>query len=107
MKSFDIVRLQALKLKATVNHRFLIEAAMKEPDDSESLKKDFRNVCSLLHVVQFDQLTELCTLLDLTKREVISMALADFIRKANSVVEEINPFEAASGPLFEAAEEGK
>lgn len=78
---------------------------MQEPEDSELLKKDFRNVCSLLHVAQFDELTELCTLLELTKREVISMALADFTRKAKAIVEEVNPFESAAAIRSEPVEQ--
>lgn len=96
MTPSEVIKFQSFKLKSTLSNLFLVEPLLENPANSEDLKKDFRNVCSLLHVSQFDQLTELCTLLDLTKREVISMALTDFIPKAQALVDEINPFEIST-----------
>lgn len=96
MTPSEVIKFQSFKLKNTLSNLFLVEPLLENPANSEDLKKDFRNVCSLLHVSQFDQLTELCTLLDLTKREVISMALTDFIPKAQALVDEINPFEIST-----------
>ena len=95
MTPSETIKLQALKLKAANegSHPTLIDAVLENPANKEGVKKEFRNVCSLLHVVQFDQLEDLCSLLDLSKREVISMALNDFIPKANAIVLEVNPFE--------------
>ena len=96
MTPTEVIKFQAFKLKSTVSHRVLIDAILDDPDSAEGLKKDFRNVCSLLHVTQFDQLTELCTLLNLTKREVISMALTEFLPKAQALVDDVNPFETVA-----------
>ena len=93
MRPSEVIKHQAYRLKATVGHRVLIDALMNEPDQTEEGKKDFKNVCSLLHITQFDRLTDLCTQLDLTKREVISMALTEFIPRAEDWVAEIDPFE--------------
>lgn len=71
----------------------MIDAVLENPANKEGLKKDFRNVCALIHVSQFEQLQNLCSLLDLSKREIISMALNDFIPKANAIVCDVNPFE--------------
>jgi N-dimethylarginine dimethylaminohydrolase len=91
------IQLQALKLKATIegSHPSLIDAILENPANKEGLKKEFRNVCALINIPQFEALESLCSLLDLSKREVISMALNDFIPKANAIVAEVNPFEHA------------
>jgi hypothetical protein len=97
MTPSQTIQLQALKLKATMegSHPTLVDSILENPINKEELKKEFRNVCSLIHVQQFDELENLCSLLDLSKREVISMALNDFIPKANAIVSEVNPFEHA------------
>jgi hypothetical protein len=95
MTPSQTIQLQALKLKVTIDgaHSSVIDSILEDPKNKEELKKQFRNVCALIHVQQFEQLEQLCSLLDLSKREVISMALSDFIPKANAIVEQINPFE--------------
>lgn len=95
MTPSQTVQLQALKLKAANegSHPTLIDAVLENPANKEGVKKDFRNVCALIHVSQFEELENLCSLLDLSKREVISMALNDFIPKAHAIVLEVNPFE--------------
>lgn len=97
MTPSQTIQLQALKLKATIegSHPTLIDSILDNPANKEGLKKEFRNVCALIHVLQFEELEKLCSLLDMSKREVISMALNDFIPKANAIVSEINPFEHA------------
>ena len=97
MNPSQTIQLQALKLKATIegSHSTLVDAVLENPANQEGLKKEFRNVCALLHFQQFEQLENLCNLLDMSKREVISMALNDFIPKANAIVSDVNPFEHA------------
>ena len=96
MTPSQIIQLQALKLKSTIDghHPQIMDALLSKPENEEEIKKDFRNVCSLISHYQFDQLESLCSLLDLSKREVISMALSEFFPKANAIVSEVNPFEA-------------
>jgi hypothetical protein len=97
MTPSETIQLQALKLKSTVEGQFpaLVDSILENPINKEELKKEFRNVCALIHVLQFNELEKLCNLLDLSKREVISMALNDFIPKANAIVDQVNPFEHA------------
>ncbi len=96
MTPSEIIKLQALKLKATIDghHPQIIDSVLNNPENKEEVKKDFRNVCALITQVQFEALESLCSLLDLSKREVISMALGEFIEMANDIVSEVNPFEA-------------
>ncbi|MDO8753664.1 MAG: hypothetical protein Q7J80_07195 [Anaerolineales bacterium] len=107
MTPSQTIQLQALKLKASIegSHPTLIDAVLEDPANQEGLKKEFRNVCALIHFQQFEQLENLCNLLDLSKREVISMALNDFIPKANAIVSDVDPFEHAEE--ISNAQEGK
>lgn len=95
MTPSQVIQLQALKLKATNegSSPSLIDGVLENPINRDALKKDFRNVCALIHVKQFEQLESLCALLDLSKREVISLALNVFIPMANAIVKEVDPFE--------------
>lgn len=95
MNPSQVIQLQALKLKAANegSNPSLIDGVLENPINRDALKKDFRNVCALLHVKQFEQLESLCDLLDLSKREVISLALNVFIPMANAIVKEVDPFE--------------
>lgn len=98
MTPSQVVQLQALKLKATIegNQPSLIDSVLNNPANQEALKKDFRNVCALLHARQFEQLESICELLSLSKREVITLALSDFLPRARAIVSEIDPFEHES-----------
>jgi hypothetical protein len=107
MTPSQIIQLQALKLKATIDghHPQIIDSIIENPANQEGLKKDFRNVCALIPSLQFEDLERLCNLLDLSKREVISMALNVFIPMANGIVSEVDPFEAQDA--VEALKESK
>ena len=95
MTPSQIIQLQALKLKSTIDghHPRIVDSLISDPANEQELKKDFRNVCALIPSLQFEELESLCSLLDLSKREVISMALNVFIPMANNIVSEVNPFE--------------
>lgn len=97
MTPSQTIQLQALKLKAMIEGSFpaLIEGILEDPANKEGVKKEFRNVCALIHILQFEELEKLCSQLDLTKREIMAMALSDFIPKANAIISEVNPFEHA------------
>ena len=107
MTPSQVIQLQALKLKATIDghHPHVIDSLLSKPENAEEVKKDFRNVCALISPYQFDQLENICNMLDLSKREVISMALSEFFPKVSAIVSEVNPFEAedAANLLKEAA----
>ena len=106
MTPSQIIPLQALKLKATIDghHPQIIDSLLNNPANKEEVKKDFRNVCALISHGQFEQLESLCSLLDLSKREVIAMALGEFIPMAHALVDQVNPFEAQDAA---AAQESK
>jgi hypothetical protein len=95
MTPSQVIQLQALKLKATIDghHPAMMDSIIENPANKEGLKKDFRNVCALIPALQFESLEQLCSMLDLSKREVISMALNVFIPMAHDIVSEVNPYE--------------
>lgn len=107
MTPSQVIQLQALKLKSTIDghHPHAIDSIIAQPENAEALKQDFRNVCALISHHQFQQLENICSLLDLSKREVITMALSDFFPKVNGIVSDINPFESedAANLLKESA----
>jgi hypothetical protein len=106
MTPSETIRLQALKLKATIDgsHSSLIDSILENPSNAEGLKKDFRNVCALIPSPLFVDLEGLCTMLELSKREVITMAINSFLIEAAAIVSEVNPFanESAVRSLTEA-----
>jgi hypothetical protein len=98
MTPSQIIQLQALKLKATIDghHPTMLDSIMENPANQEGLKKDFRNVCALIPSIQFEKLESICSMLDLSKREVISMALNEFFTLSEAIVSEVNPYENES-----------
>lgn len=95
MTPSERIRLQALKLKER-NHGHnpgLMDRVLDDPINKEELKKEYRNVCALIHVSQFNALETLCELLEMSKREVMNMALDEFLIQARCIMEEVAPFE--------------
>lgn len=107
MTPSQVIQLQSLKLKATIDghHPNIVDSLLSQPTNADEVKKDFRNVCALIHHSQFDELENICSLLDLSKREVITMALSEFFPKVKAIVSEVNPFESedAANLLKESA----
>lgn len=93
MRTDDTLRLQALKLKE-LNTRgwsgpdlleHLIEA-------NPQVKEKMRNICAFISPELFDQVEGVCSLLSLSKRQVVEMALHDFLTKADSIMEETGAY---------------
>lgn len=95
MTPSQVIQLHALKLKATVegNSPAFLDQILANPMNQDDVKKEFRNVCALIPVPLFEELESLSNLLDLSKREIVNLALVDFFKKAHEIVNEINPFE--------------
>jgi len=97
MNSTETLRLQALKLKQlhTNGNDFsdaLVDELIKQnPTETPPL----RNICAFISPVLFDEIEGLCSTLSISKRRFVEMALIDLMAKANSIVEEVQPFEGA------------
>lgn len=107
MTPSQIIQLQALKLKSSIDgyHPTIIDSIIQNPANAEEVKKEFRNVCALIPPMQFERLESVCSLLDLSKREVINMALNHFFPLVDQVLDEVKPFE--NEDAAKAAAEGK
>ena len=90
MRTDDTLRLQALKLKElnTRGHSGsdLIETLLEA--NPEYAKEKMRNICAFISPELFSNVEGVCNLLNLSKRQVVEMALNDLIAKANQIIEE-------------------
>lgn len=90
MRTDDTLRLQALKLKElnTRGHSGfdLVEHMLNE--NPEFAKEKMRNICAFISPELFSNVEGVCSLLNLSKRQVVEMALIDLVGKANQIIEE-------------------
>ena len=64
----------------------LVDAILvQNPDQADAITK---NVCARLPIGLVEEMEQLGGLLSLNKREIITMALIDFLEKANGVLDE-------------------
>jgi hypothetical protein len=96
MNPSDTLRLQALKLKKLhsrgsslpdeVVDDMLEKAVSQNPD-----QKEVRNICALIGAPLFAEVEGLASMLELSKRSIVEMALIEFMAKAGDIVNEVNP----------------
>lgn len=92
MNTDEVLTLQALKFKQlnTQGHSFdmdMIELALKHnPDDKAKL----RNICAFIQPSLFEKIENLCSMLELSKRQFVEMALVDLVAKANSTIDKFD-----------------
>jgi predicted transcriptional regulator YheO len=94
MKTNETLKLKALQLKAQLDNEFgsdLVDSLVAS--NPEMATKAMRNICAFISPDLFEQIETLCTNLSLSKRQVVEMALIDFMEKANQIMQEVNPFE--------------
>ena len=97
MKSEEMLMLQALKLKKLNSKGFdgpdlVDQLILHNPD---SAKEKLRNICAFISPDLFGEIDSLCSLLDLSKREFVEMALVDLVAKAHAVIQQTNAMEGA------------
>jgi hypothetical protein len=94
MKSSEIVTLQLLKFKELHqnSNASLVDAVLSQ---NPEVKESLRNICALISPELFNQVEEAASMLDISKRLIVEMALIDFMEKVKGLVEEVNPFEGA------------
>ena len=94
MTPSETIRLQALKLKE-LNHRGASGAGQFMDSliaQSDEAKASLRNICALITPELFQRVENLCSLLDLSKREFVEDALVEFCKLTESIVAEVDPF---------------
>jgi hypothetical protein len=97
MNTEQTLKLKALTLKATIDNQFgreLVDNFIQT--HPEEMKKSLRNICAFITPELFAQVEELSTNLSISKRLIVEMALSDFMKKADEIMLEIDPFEGAT-----------
>jgi hypothetical protein len=86
----ELIRYKALHLKyITANSGLMDMVAADELSHNIPMK----NVCALITQELFDDLTNTCSLLDISKRSFIEAALIDALGRAEEIVEKENVYE--------------
>lgn len=93
MRSDEILRLHALQLKAVNNNQTgaaLLDAVLE--DNPSFTAEKMRNICAFISPQLFADVDGLCDVLNLSKRQVVEMALIDLMAKAKRIMEQVQPF---------------
>lgn len=93
MRTEETLLLQVLKLKQ-LNYQgsdidFVEQALIQNPDE---VKTKMRNICAFISTELFDSVEGVCSMLALSKRRVVEMALIDFMGKAEKVITDAGAF---------------
>jgi uncharacterized membrane protein (DUF373 family) len=94
MNTEQTLKLKALTLKATIQNQVgsdLVDNFIETHPNE--MKKSLRNICAFITPELFGEVEQLCNNLSISKRQVVEMALIDFMKKANEVIAEVDPFE--------------
>lgn len=81
----EVIQLQVLKLKAQSSGRgghltdHLLESVPETPE--------IRQMCAKVSSLLYDDLEQVCGLLDLSKREFIESAVSDALKRAHEVID--------------------
>ena len=97
MRSNETLLLQALKLKQLGDKGFSGDGDMLELlllQNPEAAKEKMRNICAFISPELFDDVSNVCNILSLSKRELIEMALVDVLEKAHKVIDETGALKA-------------
>lgn len=91
MNTRETLILKALELKSVYSgastDSLLDTILAQNPDKADAITK---NVCARIPLQLADQMEQLGGLLNLNKREIITLAIVDFLEKANGVMDEFN-----------------
>jgi len=92
MKTNELLTLQALKLKQlnTVGHTMSGALVDRMIDSSPEAKEKLRNICAFITPKLFEDIENLCGILDLSKRQFVEMALRDLVEKAEATLSELD-----------------
>jgi hypothetical protein len=58
--------------------------------NSPELKTQFKNVCAPIHISMYDELTRVVSLLKVSKREFLTMAIESALDEAKAIIDEVN-----------------
>jgi len=91
MDTRETLILKALEFKAVssgaANSALVDHLLAQNPEQADVLTK---NVCAQVPRPLVDEMEELGSLLDLSKREIVTLALRDFVTKAKAILDEFD-----------------
>lgn len=91
MNTRETLILKTLKFKnvhtGASNDGFVDHLLAQNPDQADAITK---NVCARIPISLAEEMEELGGLIGLNKREIITMAIVDFLEKAHAVMDEFN-----------------
>lgn len=79
----DLIRFKALNLKYIASGANLAEVLIGKTENTVPMK----NVCALIAQDLFDDLTNTCNLLDISKRSFIEAAIIEALSKTQSIMD--------------------
>lgn len=85
MKLDEVLQLQVLKLKALTSGQAnarLVDMALEQGD-----VQGMKQMCAKVSVELYERLTEVCQLLDMSKRQFIEAAVHDALGRAEELIE--------------------
>lgn len=97
MKTDEVLILQALKFKQLHVDGSNISGELMDQmlENAPEVKEKLRNICAFISPELFDNVQNLCSMLELSKRQFVEMALCDMVEKANATIEKFDVFPSA------------
>jgi hypothetical protein len=97
MRSDETLLLQALKLKQLGDNGYTGDGDLVEHlalQNPEAAKEKMRNICAFISPQLFDDVNQVCSILSLSKRQIVEMALIDLMEKAHKIINETGALNA-------------
>lgn len=95
MSTRETLILKTLAMKALNNGadgaNFIDSILAQNPDEADQITK---NVCARIPLSLAEEMESVAAHLSLNKREIITMAIVDFLNQANETIHEFNAFPA-------------
>lgn len=88
----ETIRLQALRLKQLNTQGHTLGDSLVDKLLEQAPEGTTRNICAAVSPQMFDEVNGLCSLLEISKRRFVELALRDAIDKTGSIVNEVQPF---------------
>ena len=91
MKTHEILTLQALKFKQDLlnGNSDLPEGAPEWMANVDPGADNTRNICALISIPLFEEIERLSSVLSMSKRRFVELALRDLAEKANQAIEDV------------------
>lgn len=88
----ETIRLQALKQKQLTTQGSDIDLVDFVLRHQPEVPEQMRNICATISASLFNEVENCCSMLDLSKRRFVELALQDALAKAATIIDEVDPF---------------